>query len=90
MVPVSCLGLGKYSVMNCPGLHHLFAKGFKAGRHQTVTLLLYPSLGPATDNFSQQAELVIYNYLTIYFIQYCVHCNLTSTRGIHRQMDDLY
>ena len=24
-------------------------KGFKAGRHQTLTLLLYPGLGPATE-----------------------------------------
>ena len=36
-------------IVNCAGLHNLFAKGFKAGRHQ--------GLGPATENFSQQEEI---------------------------------
>ena len=34
--------------------------------------------------------LVIYNYRTICFMQSCVHLNLTSTRGVHRQMGDFY
>ena len=37
------------SLSLCAGLHNLFAKGFKAGRRQTLILLLYQGLGPATE-----------------------------------------
>ena len=53
---VVSLNTGDLLVLVICTLHSLFAKGFNDGRRQTLTLLLYPGLGPATENVSQQAE----------------------------------
>ena len=54
------------SLSLCAGLHNLFAKGFKAGWRQTLILLLYQGLGPATENLKKKKNLKSKNYYFLY------------------------
>ena len=71
MVSYPCTGsVGSSSSLSlCAGLHHLFAKGFKVGRRQTLILILYTGVGPATEKLLKKYIYLEKSQKIIFFIE---------------------
>ena len=70
MVSYPCTGsVGSSSSLSLCAGHNLFAKGFKVGRRQTLILLLYPGLGPATENLKKKKIFLEKSQKIIFFLE---------------------